>query len=60
MRARTRAGDPVSIVHRDVCPQNIVVSFDGDVKLIDFGIAKAAGKLSRTAGRRASRASSAT
>ena len=41
-------GEPVSIVHRDVSPQNIVVSFGGDVKLIDFGIAKAAGKLSRT------------
>jgi serine/threonine protein kinase len=41
-------GQPVSIVHRDVSPQNLVVSFDGDVKLIDFGIAKAAGKLSRT------------
>ena len=42
------AGNPVSIVHRDVSPQNIVVSYQGDVKLIDFGIAKAAGKLSRT------------
>ncbi|HEX4516246.1 MAG TPA: serine/threonine-protein kinase, partial [Polyangiaceae bacterium] len=42
-------GAPVSIVHRDVSPQNIIVSYGGDVKLIDFGIAKAAGKLSRTA-----------
>ncbi len=42
------SGNPVSIVHRDVSPQNIIVSFTGDVKLIDFGIAKTAGKLSRT------------
>ncbi|MEO8799416.1 MAG: serine/threonine-protein kinase, partial [Polyangiaceae bacterium] len=41
-------GEPISIVHRDVSPQNVVVSFDGDVKLIDFGIAKAAGRLSMT------------
>ncbi|MDB4998514.1 MAG: serine/threonine protein kinase, partial [Myxococcaceae bacterium] len=45
---RDANGQPVSIVHRDVSPQNIVVSTSGDVKLIDFGIAKAAGKLSRT------------
>ena len=43
------AGSPVSIVHRDVSPQNVILSMTGDVKLIDFGIAKAAGKLSRTA-----------
>jgi serine/threonine protein kinase len=41
-------GRPTALVHRDVSPQNIVVSFDGDVKLIDFGIAKAQGKLART------------
>jgi serine/threonine-protein kinase len=35
-------GRPLDIVHRDVTPQNIVVSFDGAVKIVDFGIAKAA------------------
>src|SRR6478609_3896751 len=35
-------GRPLEIVHRDVTPQNIVVSFDGAVKIVDFGIAKAA------------------
>jgi serine/threonine protein kinase len=38
-----------SIVHRDVSPQNVVLSFEGDVKLIDFGIAKAKGRLTSTA-----------
>jgi serine/threonine protein kinase len=35
------AGNPLNVVHRDVSPQNLVVSFEGIVKLVDFGIAKA-------------------
>jgi eukaryotic-like serine/threonine-protein kinase len=45
---RDQAGRELHLVHRDVSPQNILVSFEGEVKLIDFGIAKAAGKGSKT------------
>lgn len=42
------SGRPLQIVHRDVSPQNVMVSFDGVVKIVDFGIAKAANKLQAT------------
>ena len=41
-------GKALGVVHRDVSPQNVLVSFDGAVKIIDFGIAKASGKVTRT------------
>ena len=48
-QARNPLGQPLQLVHRDVSPQNILVGFDGGVKVIDFGVAKAAGSASHTA-----------
>jgi eukaryotic-like serine/threonine-protein kinase len=41
-------GQALNVVHRDVSPQNILVSFEGAVKMIDFGIARALGRVTET------------
>lgn len=41
-------GSPLELVHRDVSPQNVLVGFDGVVRLLDFGVAKALGQSSHT------------
>ena len=47
-RKKDLQGKAMVLVHRDVSPQNVLISFDGDIKLCDFGIAKAASKASHT------------
>lgn len=45
---RDADGRPFELVHRDVSPQNVMVTFDGKVKVLDFGIAKAVGTSNET------------
>ncbi len=44
----TNTGKPLNIIHRDMSPQNVMVSFEGEVKIVDFGIAKAETQLETT------------
>jgi serine/threonine protein kinase len=46
--ARDEGGAPLDIVHRDVSPQNVLVGVDGVPRVVDFGVAKAAGRLHTT------------
>ncbi|MFS8068262.1 MAG: serine/threonine-protein kinase, partial [Byssovorax sp.] len=46
--AQRESGEPLGIVHRDVSPENLLVGVDGASRLLDFGIAKAHGRLTTT------------
>jgi len=47
-RKKDSQGQDLTIIHRDMSPQNIIISYEGEVKILDFGIAKAASKASKT------------
>jgi serine/threonine-protein kinase len=43
-----REGHPLRIVHRDVSPPNVLLTFEGEIKLVDFGLARAASQLEKS------------
>jgi serine/threonine protein kinase len=46
--ARSESGEPMTVVHRDVSPQNIMLGIDGVARVLDFGVAKAIGRAQTT------------
>jgi serine/threonine protein kinase len=46
--AKSEHGEPLGIVHRDMSPQNVLVGIDGTARVLDFGVAKAVGRVVNT------------